>query len=128
MTGTYYRAIIDKNILSSSRKIGLGRRFLFQQDSDPKHTSKTVKEYFKENKINQLEWVPQSPDLNPIEHLWDIVKRELRKTQTSSKIMLKSQILETWNNMPSELLQKLVHSMPRRLEAVIKAKGGPTKY
>lgn len=128
MTGTSYRAIIDKNILSSSRKIGLGRRFLFQQDSDPKHTSKTVKEYFKENKINQLEWVPQSPDLNPIEHLWDIVKRELRKTQTSSKIMLKSQILETWNNMPSELLQKLVHSMPRRLEAVIKAKGGPTKY
>jgi transposase len=128
MTGISYRSILDKNIFESARKIGLGRRFIFQQDSDPKHTSKIVTEFFKLKKIKKLEWVPQSPDLNPIEHLWDIIKREVRKIPVSNKQELKTRISAVWDNIEQEVLQKLVHSMPRRLEAVIAAKGGPTKY
>ena len=48
---------------------------IFQQDNDPKHTSKRVKEWMKDNNITLLDWPPQSPDLNPTEHLWNHMKK-----------------------------------------------------
>lgn len=54
MTGDSYRQILDRDILDSARKIGIGRRFIFQQDSDPKHTSKIVTEFFKIKKIKKF--------------------------------------------------------------------------
>jgi hypothetical protein len=42
---------------------------VFQQDNDPKHTSRRARNWFEENEIELLDWPPQSPDLNPIEHM-----------------------------------------------------------
>src|SRR3979490_2242067 len=72
----------------------------------------------------------QSPDLNPIEHLWDHAKNRLKEYPTPPKGVWQiwERVEEVWNNIPPELCQNLIESMPRRLEAVIKAKGGNTKY
>ncbi|GFW94806.1 transposable element Tcb2 transposase [Trichonephila clavipes] len=77
---------------------------------------------------NQLNTPPQSPDLNVIENLWSHLERAVQKHQITSKEQLKSVLQEEWLNIAPETTRHLVESMPRRLEAVISAKGSATKY
>jgi AAA15 family ATPase/GTPase len=103
-------------------------RFVFQHDNDPKHASLLVREWLQENLIRVMKWPSQSPDLNPIEHLWEEVERRIRCQNFRNKNELREKIEEVWNEMPQSMLDKLIDSMPRRCAAVIKSKGGPTKY
>lgn len=128
MTKEIYLDIVKKNVRTSARKLGIGRRFVFQQDSDPKHTAKIVQEYFKKNKISILDWPAQSPDLNPIEHLWSVLKKKVSERHPSNLANLKQIIQEEWDKIDASVTQKLVESMPRRCHAVLKVKGGHTKY
>ena len=110
----------------------LGQGFVYQQKNDPKHTSKLCKNYLDkkeaERKLQKLDWPPQSPDLNPIEHLWDILDQNLSKSSTSSQHMLWEQLQAAWQNISEEISKKLVILMPERITVVIKAKGSHTKY
>ena len=82
------------------------------------------------NQITLLDWPAQSPDLNPIEHLWHHIKKELGQYPTQAKGVWEiwERAAEVWEGIEPEVCQNLIESMPRRLEAVIKAKGGHTKY
>jgi len=75
-------------------------------------------------------WPAQSPDLNPIEHLWGYLKRRLADHEFSPKRIheLWERVQVDWKGIPVEECQTLIERMPRRIEAVIKAKGGYTKY
>ena len=64
--GAKYRRILDENLLESVMNLKLCRRFTFQQDNDPKHKAKATLEWLSKKKINVLEWLSQSPDLNQL--------------------------------------------------------------
>ena len=103
---------------------------IFQQDNDRKHTSKLTKEWLASREIQTMIWPSQSPDLNPIEHLWGQLKRRLGDYQEQPKGMheLWARIEEIWSTMDAESCQTLIESMPSRVAAVVKSKGGHTKY
>ncbi len=65
---------------------------------------------------------------NPIEHLWDYIKRELKKYTIKNLKELREKVLEIWYKIPKEVCQKLIDSMPRKFEAVIRANGKHTRY
>src|SRR6266581_2528230 len=117
-------------MMNSSKPSHITTKTLFQQDNDPKHTSKRAQNWFNNHCIEVMQWPSQSPDLNPIEHLWNHVKRKLGEYEepASSVQELWDRFQEEWDRIEPSVCQNLIESMPRRIEAVLKAKGGYTKY
>ncbi len=104
----------------------------FQQDNTPCHKAQIISDWFLEhdNEFTLLKWPPLSPDLNPIEHLWDVVEREIliMDVQLTNLQQLCDAIMSIWTKISEECFQHLVESMPRRTKTVLKTKGGPTRY
>ena len=109
----------------------------FQQDNAPIHKSNVVKEWLEEHGIWTIHWPAHSPDLNPIEHVWkkmkDILMRdfpglsELTENEANNGLFHRA-LREYWERVPQAFIDRLVESVPRRMEAVRKVKGWYTKY
>jgi transposase len=95
---------------------------------DPKHTSRVAKEFLGNNVPEVMDWPSNSPDLNPIENLWAIVKRntELRRPKNLSELEIF--LCEEWEKIPNSLLINLVNSMPQRCREVIDKNGERIPY
>lgn len=102
---------------------------VFQQDSAPAHTSRIVKKWLADNGIQVLDWPGNSPDLNPIENLWTVMKRKVRRYQARNMQELIYNIKKVWcTEITPDLCRKLVQSMPNRISSVMKNRGYSTKY
>ncbi len=118
-----YQEIIEHFMLPSADKLYGDAEFIFQQDLAPAHTAKGTKSWFNDHGVTVLDWPTNSPDLNPREDLWSIVKRKIRDTRPNNADDLKNLVF-----IKPEQCHRLIVFMPRRSDAVIHAKGDPTKY
>lgn len=122
-----YRDIMQ-NVMLPYAEWEMPLRFIFQQDNDPKHSSRIVQEWFQENNVRVLQWPAQSPDLNPIENLWEEVERRIRTQMFPNIQSLLNKINQVWINLPENTVQNLIASMPRRCRQVINNNGYSINY
>ncbi len=123
-----YIGILENNVKASAEKLQLGENWKYQQDNDMKHTTKVVKKWFGDNNVNVLEWPSQSPDLNPIENLWQVLKSRVMARKPTNLTQLEVFAKEEWAKIPRETCRNLVDRYKNRLEAVIKNKGYAIDY
>ncbi len=113
MNANMYCDILKQSMIPSLRR--LGRRAVFQHDNDPKHTSKTTAALLKKLRVKVMDWPSMSPDLNPIEHLWGILKWKVEERTISNIHQLRDVVMDEWKRTPVATCEALVNSMPRGL-------------
>lgn len=108
----------------------VGENFIFMHDNARPHTARVVQNYLNEVGITIMDWPAHSPDLNPLEHVWDHIGRAIRdrRGELHTLEQLRQAVREEWGNLDQHFITHLIDSMPRRLQAVIGARGGNTRY
>ncbi|GBN91436.1 hypothetical protein AVEN_267786-1 [Araneus ventricosus] len=105
---------------------------IFQDDNSTVHRAGRICDWFDEHShtLLHLDWPAKSPDLSPIENLWDMLKQQVKsRNQHPRNLMdLRDQILSAWLKLDETYLQNLVDSLPNRIQAGIKSRGGITRH
>lgn len=130
MNQVQYKKVLETTFLpflySLSEEEG---SYTFMQDGAPCHTAKSIKTLLQEHRIPLLPWPGNSPDLNPIENVWSTLKKFTYSSPNPTIAVLKENIQKHWQeNKLQEVVKTCICSMPDRINAVIMAKGGLTKY
>jgi len=129
VTALKYVDILEENLLPFLNELGKDI-YSFQDDNAPVHRAQKVKRWIEKNSINVIPWPPQSPDLNPIENIWAELERKIRskKVRPRNKREFFGVLENEWYNLNLDYLNRLIDSMPYRVNEVVKNKGYPTRY
>jgi hypothetical protein len=119
-----YIGILEMSAIPSAHLLGYGDNYFFQDDGAPCHRARVVATRKADNNIRCLDWPPQSPDLNPIEHLWMELGVSVHQYQCRNLRDLERSLQQAWDLIPVQKCRKLVRSMPARIQAGIAARGG----
>lgn len=129
LTGLRYRdEILDPVVRPFAAAIGEG--FILVQDNARPHIARVAMDFLEAEGIDVMPWPARSPDLNPIEHAWDMLGRRIaaRHPPPNTVQALRDALVEEWPNIPQHSLRQLILSMPRRCQECIQARGGHTSY
>ncbi len=131
MDAIQYCKILKKGLLGTLTDHGDRQSVvIFQQDKDPKHKSHLAMTWFAEHNIRVLPWIPNSPDMNIIEHVWKHLNNRVhaRKRLPSNTEELWAALKEEWEAIDGDFIRRLYESMPHHVAALRKAKGSYVKY
>ncbi|GBM76089.1 Transposable element Tc3 transposase [Araneus ventricosus] len=129
MTGHIYRDVILEQHVRLFRG-AVGAEFLFTDDNARPHRANIVGECLQSEDITRMDWPAYSSDLNPIEHVWDMLGRRIAASQPPPTCLpeLRRALLDEWCNIPQVQIDNLILSMPRRFKACIASSGRHTPY
>jgi len=130
-TKRYREQVLDAALKPFYQEMTKARgRVHFQQDGASCHTSKATKKWFEDNHIPLFYHPANSPDLSPIEPVWNELKKIIRNLEhrPTSTDGLITAIHAAWEELSIDDVNKHVHGMPERVEAILKARGGHTRF
>ena len=127
MTSEKYVSLLREKFIPWIRCQKQGR-WTFQQDNAPSHTARHTRTFFDTSKVTVLAWPAYSPDLNPIENLWGILKQRVDKRKPKTLDDLRVIANEEWKAIPMEKVRNTIFSMPKRLSDVVESNGETINY
>ncbi len=128
MNAERYIKVLEQHMLPSRWCLFQGRPCVFQQDNAKPHTAAITTAWLRSRRVRVLNWPACSPDLSPIENIWCIIKRKIHQRWPQTLQQLETYIRQEWDQIPTPKLQKLITSMPRRLQTVLKRRGDATPW
>ena len=101
-----------------------------QQDNVRPHTAQVTQRYMylKKVNVNVLPWPANSPELNPIEHILDVLGRRVHRRHLLNVQNLRNALVAEWQNVAPGVIRRYVNSMRARIRAVLANRGGHTRY
>ncbi|GFU85363.1 transposable element Tcb2 transposase [Trichonephila clavipes] len=129
VTGLRYRdEILDPYVHPYAAAIG--NDFILMDDNARPHRARIVEEYLEDHGLERMAWPARSPDLNPIEHLWDYLGREFAALNPPPRSLheLKQGLLCVWSSLPIPVSDNLINSMENRCPQCIQVRGGHIPY
>jgi transposase len=127
MTAQRYIETLQGYLLGENSRF-IKTRAVFQQDGASCHTAKLSRDFFSSTGIDVLPWPSNSPDLNPIENVWAVLKQNVEKRSVKTKDDLIRVVQEEWDRLSMDFIKKTIDSMENRLSQVIKNKGKKCEY
>ncbi len=126
MNAERYIKVLEQHMLPSRQRVFQGRPCVFQQDNAKPHTAAITTAWLHSRRVRVLNWAACSPDLSLIENIWHIIERKICQRRPWTLQQLETYIRQEWDQIPTPKLQKLITSMPRRLQTVLKRRGDAT--
>ena len=125
-----YVDILRNHLLPSARDIFNDPQpnFVFQQDNAPPHTGRRSAAWLGNQPFQLMQWPAYSPDMNLIESVWGWIMRKLNNDPPETLQILRQRVQQHWDKITPDQLRRLYHQMPRRVGALRRCQGYPTKY